>query len=47
MKPILFALIFVAGGILMEKIGIEAHAVYSFFGYVVGVSHACAIRSGK
>lgn len=47
MRPLLFAVLFVAGGVIMEKLGIEYKAAYALFGYALGALHACAIFGGE
>ena len=39
MKAIIWAVLFIVGGITMQQIGLEHPAWYAFFGYFIGVGH--------
>ena len=47
MRAILFASAFIIGGMAMEKMCIESNSAYAFFGYFVGIAHACSIWSAS
>ena len=43
-KPALIVALFVGGGLLMEKFGVEHRAWYALFGYFLGGLHMCLIN---